>query len=79
MSDIKYLIDTYYLNFENFSHQTSSHWKKYGALSKISFKRTVYRLGSLNHKNENFEYVKYLKLQGGGDSEILRNYQFLTL
>jgi hypothetical protein len=66
MPDIKYLVDTYYLNLENFSHQTSSHWKKYGVLSKISFKRPVNSSRSSDHKYQNFENVKILKLQGGG-------------
>jgi hypothetical protein len=80
MSDIKYLVDTYYLNLENFSHQTSSHWKKYGVLSKISFKRPVNSSRSSDHKYQNFEYVKILKLQGGGfgDFKKLSVFNFIV-
>jgi len=73
MSDIEYLVDTYYRNFENFSDQTSSHWEKYGALSKVYLKRKNNRSRSLKHKNQNIEHVKSIEITGGGfgDFKIL--------
>jgi hypothetical protein len=35
MDDLSYLIKKYYLDSDDFSQSTSSHWRKYGAFQKV--------------------------------------------
>jgi hypothetical protein len=50
MDDLNYLIKKYYLDLGDFSHSTSSHWRKYGAFQKvqISNSNTTEKLDQAN-------------------------------
>ena len=59
MDDLSYLIKKYYLNSDDFSQSTSSHWRKYGAFQKVKI--------SNSHTSEKLEQTN---LSVGGDSNL---------
>ena len=69
MDDLNYLIKKYYLDLGDFSHSTSSHWRKYGAFQKvqISNSNTTEKLDQANFNGGGLE------LSGEGFGDFKRN------
>jgi hypothetical protein len=70
MDDLSYLIKKYYLNSDDFSQSTSSHWRKYGAFQKVKI--------SNSHTSEKLEQTNLsvgggLELSGEGFGDFKRN------
>jgi len=60
MDDLNYLIKKYYLDLGDFSHSTSSHWRKYGAFQKvqISNSNTTEKLDQANFNGGGWNLVE---------------------
>jgi hypothetical protein len=55
MDDLNYLVKKYYLDSGDFSHSTSSHWRKYGVFQKVQISNS-----------QTSEKLEQANLSGGG-------------
>jgi len=69
MDDLSYLINKYYLNSDDFSQSTSSHWQKYGEFQKVKILNS--------HTSEKLDQTNLsvggLELSGEGFGDFKRN------